>query len=174
LTILIAAPSLHAAEKSVSERSKHRVPYNNPDLIVDLGVGIWAIPFPVDWDSDGDNDPLFFAWPGGPYYSDECRCGVDDLGGVTFERYGEDIADVIQGYSIASLPGWKNCYCEGIDNDEDGEIDEWEVTCARVRVTFDFKVFVGTEYVTPETVSKRNPFEPGFINELIGEYGCGQ
>ncbi len=125
-------------------------------------------------DSDGDSDPIFFGWPGGPYYGDECRCGVDDLGGVTFERYGEEIADVIQGYSIASLPGWKSCYCEGIDNDEDGDIDEWEVTCARVRVTFDFKVFVGTEYITPESVMKRNPFEPGFIDELIGEYGCGE
>jgi len=37
---------------------KVRLPYNNPDLVVDLGVGLWANPFPMDWDGDGDNDLL--------------------------------------------------------------------------------------------------------------------
>ncbi len=35
-----------------------RLSHNNPDLIVDLGVGLWANPIPVDWDNDGDNDLL--------------------------------------------------------------------------------------------------------------------
>lgn len=35
-----------------------RVPYNNPGLMVDLGVGLWASPMPVDFDGDGDNDLL--------------------------------------------------------------------------------------------------------------------
>ncbi|MCK5067641.1 MAG: VCBS repeat-containing protein [Bacteroidales bacterium] len=35
-----------------------RLKYNNPDLIVDLGVGLWANPIPVDWDQDGDTDLL--------------------------------------------------------------------------------------------------------------------
>lgn len=35
-----------------------RLKYNNPDLIVDLGVGLWANPIPVDWDLDGDTDLL--------------------------------------------------------------------------------------------------------------------
>ncbi len=35
-----------------------RLKYNNPNLIVDLGVGLWANPIPVDWDNDGDNDLL--------------------------------------------------------------------------------------------------------------------
>ena len=30
--------------------------YNNPGLIVDLGVGLWAWPLPVDYDGDGDLD----------------------------------------------------------------------------------------------------------------------
>jgi len=33
-----------------------RVKYNNPGLAVDLGVGLWAQPIPVDYDNDGDND----------------------------------------------------------------------------------------------------------------------
>lgn len=35
-----------------------RLPYNHPGLIVDLGVGLWANPVPVDWDEDGDTDLL--------------------------------------------------------------------------------------------------------------------
>lgn len=43
-----------------------RIKYNNPGLIVDLGVGLWAIPFPMDFDNDGDND-LIVATTGVPY-----------------------------------------------------------------------------------------------------------
>ncbi len=32
--------------------------YNNPGLIVDLGVGLWADPLPLDYDQDGDMDLL--------------------------------------------------------------------------------------------------------------------
>ena len=35
-----------------------RVKYNNPGLVVDLGVGLWAWPLPMDYDEDGDNDLL--------------------------------------------------------------------------------------------------------------------
>ncbi len=35
-----------------------QLPYNNPGLVVDLGVGLWAWPVPWDVDSDGDFDLL--------------------------------------------------------------------------------------------------------------------
>jgi len=35
-----------------------RLKHNSPGLIVDLGVGLWANPIPVDWDQDGDTDLL--------------------------------------------------------------------------------------------------------------------
>ena len=35
-----------------------RLPYRNPGLIIDLGVGLWANPMPVDFDGDGDLDLL--------------------------------------------------------------------------------------------------------------------
>ena len=34
------------------------LPYNDPDLVVDLGVGLWAWPVPCDADGDGDFDLL--------------------------------------------------------------------------------------------------------------------
>src|SRR6478752_7322163 len=33
-----------------------RLKYNNPGLVVDLGVGLWAWPLPADYDGDGDLD----------------------------------------------------------------------------------------------------------------------
>lgn len=35
-----------------------RLAYNNPGLTVDLGVGLWASPLPIDYDGDGDFDLL--------------------------------------------------------------------------------------------------------------------
>jgi hypothetical protein len=43
-----------------------RVRYNNPGLVVDLGVGLWAWPLPMDYDGDGDND-LVVVCPDTPY-----------------------------------------------------------------------------------------------------------
>ncbi|MEX2015551.1 MAG: VCBS repeat-containing protein [Candidatus Hydrogenedentales bacterium] len=70
--ILIAAFAIDA-ENNTSER----LLYNHPGLVVDLGVGLWAQPLPMDYDGDGDPDLLvatndkpyngiyFFENPGG-------------------------------------------------------------------------------------------------------------
>jgi VCBS repeat protein len=47
LTLAVAASAADPPE---------RIKYNNPGLPVDLGVGLWAQPFPVDFDDDGDLD----------------------------------------------------------------------------------------------------------------------
>ncbi len=58
-------------------KSLARLKYNNPGLVVDLGVGLWAWPLPMDFDGDGDIDlvvscsdkpyqaTVFFENPGG-------------------------------------------------------------------------------------------------------------
>ncbi len=43
-----------------------RLKYNNPGLVVDLGVGLWAWPVPADADGDGDHD-LIVVCPDTPY-----------------------------------------------------------------------------------------------------------
>lgn len=42
------------------------VKYNNPGLVVDLGVGLWAWPLPMDYDGDGDYD-MVVCCPDKPY-----------------------------------------------------------------------------------------------------------
>jgi hypothetical protein len=43
-----------------------RIRYNNPGLKVDLVVGLWAWPLPIDYDDDGDYD-LVVSCPDKPY-----------------------------------------------------------------------------------------------------------
>ena len=53
--LVICSGTVAAAQgKAISEK----LPYNHPGLTVDLGVGLWAQPLPVDYDGDGDNDLL--------------------------------------------------------------------------------------------------------------------
>lgn len=56
-----------AQSSSLSEDSKALtpLPYNNPGLVVDLGVGLWAWPIPWDVDQDGDFD-LIVSCPDKP------------------------------------------------------------------------------------------------------------
>ncbi|MCC6682759.1 MAG: VCBS repeat-containing protein [Phycisphaeraceae bacterium] len=58
--------------------------YNNPGLVVDLGVGLWGVPLPMDYDDDGQVD-ILVGWgrrpPGINLYQ---RIG-DDANGINFD-----------------------------------------------------------------------------------------
>ncbi len=56
LALTVNSTVTHAQESS----SDKLLPllYNNPGLVVDLGVGLWAYPLPLDYDNDGDMDLL--------------------------------------------------------------------------------------------------------------------
>ena len=43
-----------------------RLKQNNPDLAVNLGVGLWGMPIPVDYDGDGLMD-ILMTCPDTPY-----------------------------------------------------------------------------------------------------------
>ena len=61
---LAAIVLLHAQSAQALERLK----YNNPGLTVDLGVGLWAFPLPMDFNGDGIPDFLGGAEDGRFYY----------------------------------------------------------------------------------------------------------
>lgn len=60
LTISAVVWSQQTAQPQDAEKDWKLKPlrYNNPGLVVDLGVGLWADPLPVDYDQDGDWDLL--------------------------------------------------------------------------------------------------------------------
>tara|TARA_Y100000814_G_scaffold142543_1_gene103459 strand:+ start:181 stop:2124 length:1944 start_codon:yes stop_codon:yes gene_type:complete len=62
------------------DRQLERLQYNNPGLVVDLGVGLWAWPLPMDFDQDGDYD-LVVVCPDKPFN-----------GTYFFENTGGDLA----------------------------------------------------------------------------------
>jgi hypothetical protein len=57
---------LLASATSAQSNSFERLKYNNPGLVVDLGVGLWAWPLPMDYDNDGDYD-MVVSCPDKPY-----------------------------------------------------------------------------------------------------------
>lgn len=55
--VLVGLPVVSVGQNAQSDKLIP-LPYNNPGLVVDLGVGLWAFPLPVDYDLDGDLDLL--------------------------------------------------------------------------------------------------------------------
>jgi hypothetical protein len=56
--LVLLGPTAMAADPPASspEPDLERLLYNHPGLVVDLGVGLWATPMPMDYDRDGDLD----------------------------------------------------------------------------------------------------------------------
>lgn len=65
LPILVVMLAVSRGLADDTEYKLQPLKYNNPGLVVDLGVGLWAWPMPVDYDQDGDFD-LLVACPDKP------------------------------------------------------------------------------------------------------------
>ena len=66
LSSLFAAAALQAQKPEEAAADFQLLNYNNPGLVVDLGVGLWGWPIPLDYDGDGDMD-LLVSSQGKPY-----------------------------------------------------------------------------------------------------------
>lgn len=64
--LLIVVSFCNELRANEDEKEKSRLKYNNPSLVVDLGVGLWGMPVPVDYDKDGLMDLLMIC-PSTPY-----------------------------------------------------------------------------------------------------------
>ncbi len=86
--------------------------HRRPGLVVDLGVGLWALPLPMDYDGDGDNDLVvatvnkpspgifFFENPGGNAKDPVFRPGVrvgDARSNVTISYLNDTVAVLTPG-----------------------------------------------------------------------------
>ncbi len=65
LASLLSILGMVAGQPAMAADGLERLPYNNPGLTVDLGVGLWAWPIPCDADEDGDFD-LIVSCPDKP------------------------------------------------------------------------------------------------------------
>ena len=66
--LLLATTTAVTAQVKVAERNSRAIllKHNCPGLEVDLGVGLWGIPIPTDYDGDGRKD-LLVSCPDKPY-----------------------------------------------------------------------------------------------------------
>ncbi|MFO1095132.1 MAG: VCBS repeat-containing protein [Planctomycetaceae bacterium] len=64
--LLFYAFGLGSVGATAADSHLERIQFNNPGLVVDLGVGLWAWPLPMDYDQDGDWD-LVVSCPDKPY-----------------------------------------------------------------------------------------------------------
>lgn len=90
--------------------------YNNPGLVVDLGVGLWAYPLPLDYDGDGDFD-LLVSCPDKPsqgiYFFENAsqdpqqRLPVFKPGVRLGNGYHYMMLSVVNGEPVVLRPGYK-------------------------------------------------------------------
>ncbi|MEA3211490.1 MAG: hypothetical protein QOE70_4547 [Chthoniobacter sp.] len=56
IALFLAAALCARAQDAPAPPALERIKYNHPGLTVDLGVGLWAFPLPMDFDGDGNFD----------------------------------------------------------------------------------------------------------------------
>ncbi|WP_337173059.1 nuclear transport factor 2 family protein [Paludisphaera sp.] len=84
-----------------------RLKYNNPGLVVDLGVGLWAWPLPMDFDGDGDLD-LVVNCPDKPYngvYFFENASGPTSDRKLPVFKPGRRISKGLQNVQVSHVDG---------------------------------------------------------------------
>lgn len=87
---------------------------------------------------------MFFLLISDPDGAD-CNCGITDFGNLALDEFGTDLTDVVTGGIYTDLSGFKNCTCYCCEDvDGDGQEDDWVVDCARVRLSLNFQVVVGS------------------------------
>lgn len=90
---------------SAHSQELHRLPYNNPDLLVDLGVGLWAWPLPIDYNEDGLTD-LVVACTDTPYngvYYFENSGLIDTETNMPIYKPSKRIGDAVNNVSISYI-----------------------------------------------------------------------
>ena len=81
-----------------------------------------------------------FAYSGDPD-NVPCDCGITNPGNLVLTKYGNKLADVIEGSINVTLAGWKNCHCSCCDDDGNHTVD-----CAKMQIDINFKILVGSLY----------------------------
>jgi len=126
LTVLVAPFTAIADE---AEHKLQPLPYNNPGLVVDLGVGLWAWPMPIDYDNDGDVD-LLVACPDKPtqgvYYFENPT--QDPSNTMPVFKAGVHVGPAGHNYQISKIGGQPRILKPGFEFPRDSESGKFDFT----------------------------------------------
>lgn len=107
MSALLPPKDADVARLSAPARELGRLKYNNPGLVVDLGVGLWAWPLPMDFDEDGDLD-LVVNCPDKPYngaYFFENATGDTSKNKMPVFRPAKRISKGLQNVQVSYVAG---------------------------------------------------------------------
>lgn len=101
--ILIFFPVFLLLILPIYSQQLERLPYNNTDLLVDLGVGLWALPLPMDYNDDGLTDLVVVCTDtpsNGVYFFENTNC-IDTDTKLPIFKAGQRIGDAVNNVSIS-------------------------------------------------------------------------
>src|SRR5690606_24510253 len=101
-----AAAALGVPDEMFAERLE-RLSYNHPGLLVDLGVGLWAWPLPMDYNNDGLTDLLVTCTdtPSRGTYFFENSGETDRETGLPIFLAGVRIGEAVDNVQISYIDG---------------------------------------------------------------------
>lgn len=93
------------------------LPYNNPGLVVDLGVGLWAWPLPMDFDGDGDLDLVVNCpdQPSNGVYFFENVTGPTERNPFPVFKPGRKISRGLQNVQLSMVDGKPHVLSPGVE-----------------------------------------------------------
>ncbi len=111
--LLSACDATHAADAPAFEP----LPYNNPGLVVDLGVGLWAWPLPMDFDGDGDLDLVVNCpdQPSNGVYFFENVTGPTERNPFPVFKPGRKISRGLQNVQLSMVDGKPHVLSPGVE-----------------------------------------------------------
>ena len=105
------------ASRGAGAEALERLKYNNPGLVVDLGVGLWAWPMAMDFDGDGDLD-LVVNCPDKPYngtYFFENASGDTAKTKMPVFKPGRRISKGLQNVQVSYVEGKPRVLSPGME-----------------------------------------------------------
>jgi len=117
---LILLPAVAPRSEAAGGEGLERLKYNNPGLVVDLGVGLWAWPMPMDYDGDGDLD-LVVVCPDKPSngaYFFENASGPTSAVKTPVFKPGRRVAKGLQNIQVSHVDGRPRVLGPGVEYPE--------------------------------------------------------
>ncbi len=95
------------AESKGTQEQLSRLPYNNPRLVVDLGVGLWSWPLPMDYNGNGLTDLVVvctdFPYNGVYFFENSGR--VDPETDMPVFKAAQRIGDAVDNPHVTYVDG---------------------------------------------------------------------